>query len=57
MIFNKDSFGKKRFKYFIGYKDYEKVKPLGILPSKISGYTKTFDETKYKPFIIKYNIF
>ena len=38
-ISNKVSFGKKFFKYFIGYKDGKK--------------NETFDETKYISFLIK----
>ena len=41
IVFNKVSFGKKGFKYFIGYKnDYEKVMPLCIVLPKISAYRK-----------------
>ena len=47
-----DSFVRKGFKYFIGYKDDEKVKLFYMAP-KMSRYTKTFDETKYMSFLIK----
>ena len=33
---NNVSFGKKGFKYFIGYKDGKKVRPLCILLPKLS---------------------
>ena len=39
IIFNKVSFGKKAFKHFIDYKDYETVKPLCLMLPKMSGYT------------------
>ena len=47
------SFGKKGFKYFIGYKDAKKIKPLCIFLPKVSAYRKYFDETKYMSFLIK----
>ena len=37
---NKVSFGKKGFKYFIGYKDTKKIKPLCIFLPKMSAYRK-----------------
>ena len=55
MASNKFSFGKNVFKYFIGYKDVKKVRPLCILLPKISQYRRDFDETKYMPFLIKEN--
>ena len=45
--------GKKRFKYFIGYKDAKKIRPLCIFHPNISAYRKDFDETKYISFLIK----
>ena len=53
IVFNKVSFDKKGLKYFIGYKDDEKVKPLCIMLPKMSGYTKSFNETKYMSILIK----
>ena len=50
---NKVSFGKKRFKYFIGYKDAKKIRPLCIFLPKMSAYRTDFDETKYAAFLIK----
>ena len=44
---------KKGFKYFIGYKDAKKIKPLCISLPKMSAYRKDFDETKYISFLIK----
>ena len=52
-ISKKISFDEKCFKYFIGYKDHGKVKPLCIMLRKINGYAKGLDETKYIPFLIK----
>ena len=46
VVSSKVSFGKKEFKYFIGYKDAKKNRPLCICLPKMSTYTKDFDETK-----------
>ena len=40
------SFGKKGFKHSIGNKNDENVKQLSIMPSKMIGYVKRFNETK-----------
>ena len=48
----KQSFGKKVFKYFTGYKDDEKVKSLCILLPKMRGYNKSFGGTKYMSVFI-----
>ena len=53
VVYNKASFGRKCFKYFIGYKDAEKVKPLYIFLPKTIAYRKDFDQTKYVSFLIK----
>ena len=45
-VSNKVSFGKKRFKYFIGYKDTNKIRTLSIFLTKGSAYRRCFDETK-----------
>ena len=50
---SKVTFRTNRFKYFTGYKDDEKVKPLCILFLKLRRYTKSFDETKCMPFLIE----
>ena len=47
VVSNKVFFGKKCFKYFIGYKDAKKIKPLCIFLPKMSTHRKDFDETKY----------
>ena len=52
VVSNKVSFGKKGFKYFIGYKD-AKIRPLCIFLPKMSAYRRDFDETKYMSFLIK----
>ena len=52
---NKVSFSKKGFKYFIGYKDAKKIKPLCIFLPKMSPYRKDFNETEYISFLIKYD--
>ena len=44
---------KKGFKFFIGYKDAKKLRPLCILLPKMSAYRKDFDETKSMSFSIK----
>ena len=52
---NQVSFGKKEFKYFIGYKDAENIKPLCIFLPKMTAYRKDFDETKHIYFLIKHD--
>ena len=46
VVTSKVSFGKKGFKYFIGYKDPQKTRPLCIFLRKRSAGRKDFDETK-----------
>ena len=45
IILNKKKFkhNNKSFKYFIGYREGEIVKPLCIILHQISGYTKYFE--------------
>ena len=50
VVSNKVSLGKKGFKYFIGYNDAKKIRPLCIFLLKMSAYRKHFDETKYISF-------
>ena len=45
VVSNKVSFGKKGFKYFIGSKDANKVRPLCIFFPKMSAYGRDCDET------------
>ena len=39
---NKIPFGKNDFKYFIGYKDAKKIRPLYIFLPKMSAYRRGF---------------
>ena len=55
IVFNKVPFGKKGFKYLIGYKDDKKVRLLCIMLPKRSRYRRGFYETKYMSFLIKYD--
>ena len=52
-VSNKVSFHKKGFKYFFGYKNAKKIRPLCIFLAKMTAYRKDFDETKYISFLIK----
>ena len=53
VVSNKISYGKNDFKYFIGYKDAKRIRPLCILLRKISAYRRNFDKTKCVSFLIK----
>ena len=53
LVSNKVSFGKKSFRYFIGYKDRKKVRPLCVIVDKMSAYRRDIDKTKYMSFLIK----
>ena len=53
VVSNKVSFRKKGFKYFIGYKDAKKIRPLCIFLPKISAYRKVFHRTKYMCFLLQ----
>ena len=55
VVSNKVSFGKKHFRYFIGYRDGKKIRPLCILLQKMSAYRRDYAETKYMSFLIKDN--
>ena len=46
VVSNKVSFGKKGIKYFIGWKDAKKIRPLLIFLPKMSVYRRDFNETK-----------
>ena len=55
LVSNKISFGKRNYKYFIGYlyNNY-KIKPLHIVLSKTSAYIKSYDrQTKWMYFMIE----
>ena len=49
------SFGRKVFSTLLVTKLIEKVKPLCISLPRMSGYTKSFKETKYMFFYVKTN--
>ena len=53
VVYNKVSFGKKDFKYFIGYEGAKTVRPSCISLPKMSAYITDFDETRYMFFLIK----
>ena len=53
VVSNKLSFGKQDFKYFIGYKNVKKIRPLCIFCSKMSICVRDFDKTKCMNFLIK----
>ena len=55
VVSNEVPFGKKGFKYFLGYKDAKNIKPLCVFQPKMTAYRKVFDETKYRSFLIKDN--
>ena len=55
VVSNRVPFGRKGFKYFIGYKNGKKVTHLCIMLQKMNAYRKDFDETKYMSFLIKNN--
>ena len=44
LVSSKDSFSKKGFKYFIGYKDGKNVRPLCVMIPKISAQRRDFDK-------------
>ena len=53
VISTKIFFDEKGFKYFVGYKDAKKVRPLCTFFPKMSAYRIDFDETKYMSLLIK----
>ena len=52
-VSNKFPFGKQDFKYFIGYKDNEKIRALCIFFPEMSIYKRYFDKTECIYFMIK----
>ena len=50
--YNKFLAGKQYFKYFIGYKDNKKIRPLCIFFPEMSIYERYSDNTKCKHFVI-----
>ena len=53
VVFNKFSFGKQDFRYFIGHKDHKNVRPLCIFFPKMGAYRIDFDEIECLCFMIK----
>ena len=55
LVSNKISFGKKNYKYFIGYLyNDHKVKPLHIMLPKTTAYVKRYDgQTKWMYLLIE----
>ena len=53
VVSNKFSFGKQDFKYFIGYKDNKKIKPLCIFSPEMNTYRKDLDKTEWMSFLMK----
>ena len=53
LVSNNVPFGKRGFKYFIGYKNAKKIKHLCVFVLKVTAYRRDFDETKYVCFLIK----
>ena len=49
-VFNKVPFGKKCFKYFIGYENGKKAETFMRNASKMSACRRDFDETRYISF-------
>ena len=50
---NNTSFDKNDFRYFIGYKDAKKIRPLCIFLQKMSTYRRDFDKNKCTSFLRK----
>ena len=50
VVSNKGFLGKRGFKYFIGYRDTKKIRPLCIFLPKISTFRRDFDKTKVSLF-------
>ena len=46
IVSNKVSSGKNEFKYFVGYKDTKKIRPLCKFLPKMSAYRRDFDKIK-----------
>ena len=53
MVSNKLRFGKQDFKYFIGYKESEKIRALCMFYPQIIIYKRNFDENRRIYFLIK----
>ena len=55
LLSSKASFGRKDYKYLIGYKNRKQVRPLCLMLPKMSAYRRDFDETPYLLFLIRNN--
>ena len=53
VVSNKVSFGKMGLKYFIGYKDSKKIRPLCKFLPEMGACRRDFNETKYISFLTK----
>ena len=53
VVSNKVSFGTMSLKYFIGYKDSKKIRPLFKFLPEMGACRRDFDETKYISFLTK----
>ena len=54
LVFKKEPYvNKKSFKYFIGYKDNNVIRPLCIRLPQMTGYARKFDENATVSFIVK----
>ena len=47
LVSKKVYLGNKGFKYFIGYNNSKKTRPLCVILPKMSEYRRYFDKTKY----------
>ena len=55
VVSNDVSFGKKYFKYFIGYQDANKIRRLCVFLQIMNTYRR--DRTKFLSFLVKDEIF
>ena len=54
LVSKKESYGNKNsFKYFIGYKDNDVIRPLCIRLPQMTGHARKFDENATMTFIAK----
>ena len=53
VLFNKLLFGNRDFKYFIAFRDFEKLRPLFIFLPQMIIYKKNFGENKRTYFSVK----
>ena len=54
LVSKKEQYGNKNsFKYFIGYNDYDIIRPICIRLPQMTGYARKFDENATMSFIVK----